>query len=506
VIEPDILEVLAVMQYPRVPKTGTNPPVFITASTLCLVAASAFASEPPASFQLSGVVRDFPRSHPDFNPAASYGHNAGNVEYFIGPGHRPVFSGNGFRVDAQWRDAESRPIAPHLFGGWGAGAVLVANAPTITGLVTLDTWDSTLGPYGGANVGPAPNVVEGASMPTIAPPAGMGASVGNLDYEDVGTSVLSANVRCDSLSIRDDHRLQISGDVTVLCDGAFEMRDGGVIELLPGASMELYVVGDVEIVDSTINDGFYDPTRFVIYHLGAGQVRLGDGADMYGTIVSPAGRVVIDNDANFYGALTTADLLVTNTAGLHIDQRSQFDQCGNRFADVAGTAGPTSTAGITSAGTFSQWYRDVPGVNLSTRHAITLVRDVDNVYEYAASPDFFPIDDDLLGNEGDPHNYYFTYAINAQFTYDACSDQFFEFEGSDDAWVFVDGTLAMDLGGIAPGTEQIIDFDRLGLLDGEVASLVFLYAHRKGPFSGFRIRTNVVLTTEATLVVSAGFD
>ncbi len=52
------------------------------------------------------------------------------------------------------------------------------------------------------------------------------------------------------------------------------MRDGASIELLAYSSLELYVLGDVEIVDSTINDGFYDPSRFAIYHLGTGQVRI----------------------------------------------------------------------------------------------------------------------------------------------------------------------------------------------------------------------------------------
>jgi fibro-slime domain-containing protein len=333
----------------------------------------------------------------------------------------------------------------------------------------------------------------------------MGPSVGNLLYDGAGVSVLSGDLHCDSLAIRDNHRLRIDGNVTVLCDGIFKMSDGASIELLAGSRLELYVLGDVDIMDSTINDGFYDPSRFAIYHLGAGQVRIRDGADVYGTVVSPNGTVSIANTADFFGALTAADLDVQDAAGLHIDARAPFDQCGNRFDDSVGVAGPVSTGGITSAASFDQWFRDVPGTNLSAKHAITLVPGGDGLYEFAAM-DFFPIDDQLLGNEGDTHNYYFTYAIDAHFTYDACAGQFLEFEGNDDVWVFVNGMLAMDLGGVAPGTEQYIDFDRLGLVDAEGASLLFLYAHRQGASAGLRIRTNVGLSTQTPVMVSAMFD
>ena len=165
-------------QYLTLPKTGTTCAMLVAVSTLGLAAESGGAGAPSESLYLTGVVRDVRRSHPDFNTSVvgGFGHYAGNVSFHLGPDRKPVFSGNGSRVDSEWRDIASRPIAPHLFGGWGAGAVLVAGTPSISALATEDTWDSSVGPYGGANVGPPPNIVAGATMPTISPPGGRGSS------------------------------------------------------------------------------------------------------------------------------------------------------------------------------------------------------------------------------------------------------------------------------------------------------------------------------------------
>jgi fibro-slime domain-containing protein len=171
--------------------------------------------------------------------------------------------------------------------------------------------------------------------------------------------------------------------------------------------------------------------------------------------------------------------------------------------DEAGTSSYSSTGGIESADSFNQWYRDVLGVNLSRRVPLKLMRQPDGSYVFDDTQDpryvkrggFFPIDDQLLGNPGGgpDHNYHFTMEMHTRFTYDADGDQFFRFVGDDDVWVYIDGKLAIDLGGVYDANEQFVDLRRMGLEDGETYTLDFFFAERHRTESNFRIETNLEL-------------
>lgn len=140
---------------------------------------------------------------------------------------------------------------------------------------------------------------------------------------------------------------------------------------------------------------------------------------------------------------------------------------------------------------FDQWYRDCPGVNMAKDITITLDdNDGDGIYTYYNNA-FFPIDGELFGNEGNNHNFHFTFEIHTEFTYR--ENQVFNFYGDDDVWVFINDKLEIDLGGIHSKLYKSVDLDTLNLTPGEVYKLDFFFAERHTSESNFQLETSCKL-------------
>lgn len=161
---------------------------------------------------------------------------------------------------------------------------------------------------------------------------------------------------------------------------------------------------------------------------------------------------------------------------------------------------------ITSAASFDSWYNDTTGINLGIDIDIPLTEmaGASGSFEFNDSS-FFPIDKKgfttepnpiemaLQGADGQLHNFNFTTEVHTKFTYRRGDN--FMFQGDDDLWIFVNGKLALDLGGLHGPVGGNIDFDakaaELGITVGETYNMDIFHAERHTSESNFRIRTNI---------------
>jgi fibro-slime domain-containing protein len=157
----------------------------------------------------------------------------------------------------------------------------------------------------------------------------------------------------------------------------------------------------------------------------------------------------------------------------------------------------------TTPGNFDQWYRDTPGVNHSYLLYFQL-KPVGNILSFQ-SDNFVPVDDvgfndshfARVEDEGDDklHNYGFTTELHVKFKYSG--GESFTFKGDDDVWAFINGHLAIDLGGLHSALEATISLDdraaELGLVKGNVYPLELFHAERHSTGSHFRIDSTLSL-------------
>jgi fibro-slime domain-containing protein len=150
----------------------------------------------------------------------------------------------------------------------------------------------------------------------------------------------------------------------------------------------------------------------------------------------------------------------------------------------------------TSRDDFDAWYRSTEGTNLS--FAVYLNFEEENGVSTFESNAFFPVDDAGYGDSDDEHdhNFGFTTEVHTKFRYGG--GEHFTFTGDDDLWVFVNGKLAIDLGGLHPAASADLDLDAqaddLGITTGNVYELSLFHAERHFTESNFRVDTTIAFT------------
>lgn len=149
-----------------------------------------------------------------------------------------------------------------------------------------------------------------------------------------------------------------------------------------------------------------------------------------------------------------------------------------------------------------------------------------SIYEddTASSLQFYPIDglgyDAILGDTTDKTNTSgngvrpehpngsYTLRGEAQFVYQ--DNLYFEFSGDDDVYMYVNGVLALDLGGAHGICTKRVNLKDVAtkchLTPGEVATFTFFYMERNSDASNFKIETNMELVQRNIDVEKKAYD
>ncbi|MBD3392882.1 MAG: fibro-slime domain-containing protein [Chitinivibrionales bacterium] len=124
---------------------------------------------------------------------------------------------------------------------------------------------------------------------------------------------------------------------------------------------------------------------------------------------------------------------------------------------------------------------------------------------------FFPLDGKGFGEDNTEypgHNFGFTMEIHHEFTYQG--GEFFEFTGDDDVWVYLNGEIVLDIGGVHSAESGVVYVDsvanRLGFQLRDKVTMDFFYCERHTDKSTIQITTNLLARLADQLQVQADKD
>ncbi len=260
------------------------------------------------------------------------------------------------------------PLDDTVSGGGAGFAVAIGDQLSMYVDTVIDSYASSNGAYGGANVGsdayastnttssnrveltgnakiagdfdvgPGGNpstVIQSSSSigitgatgtltstvsyPSISVPSGLPSSSGNQTYNG-GSHTISSDTVFQNLTFYNYATLTINGDVTIQVIGNLNVSSGYIV-LAPGATLRMYVGGNVTVYNNSyVNNDSTRTSDFTLYMYGSNKKLSMTSNNVMSGLIYVSGDAELYTNATVYGAIfVNDDLTMSADAAIHID-------------------------------------------------------------------------------------------------------------------------------------------------------------------------------------------
>lgn len=156
-------------------------------------------------------------------------------------------------------------------------------------------------------------------IPFISMPGGAPASSGSISLW-AGSMTIDSNKRYSSISMGNNAKLIINGDVTIWCNGSFSAYGQSELVINPGSSLTLYVGSSVSTSGTAaLHRDSASPEKFKMYMTGFSSMQLNDDVVMSAHVHNPNGALLMYGRSRFFGRFYGQSLTMSGSPRFHVD-------------------------------------------------------------------------------------------------------------------------------------------------------------------------------------------
>lgn len=162
------------------------------------------------------------------------------------------------------------------------------------------------------------NLADPQPLPTADFPVFSGPSRGALTYTG-RTETFAESFRCDALTIDTTSVITVAGNITIICDGDVVLRNSAVVNLAPGASLDVYTRGRI-VMENTVqvNANTGDPSLVTFFSTSDRPIEMPNSVTVYAFFIAPRATMHFGQTVNIFGGFFGEGLIGRNTGSFTI--------------------------------------------------------------------------------------------------------------------------------------------------------------------------------------------
>jgi len=170
-------------------------------------------------------------------------------------------------------------------------------------------------------------LAQEVDIPDLSAPTGppfSNPNEGSLSLSGSTVLTLSSNHHYNNVSMWGTSKLRISGHLTILVDGTWQMGDNVALEILSNSSLNLYLKKTMSIwSEAEVNASTGTPSNLRIFMVVSNKTfDMGDDSKVYAILQNPNGAVKVWTNSQFFGKIKAKTL--EGDAKIHVDLDADF--------------------------------------------------------------------------------------------------------------------------------------------------------------------------------------